>query len=58
MLILKILKGDPGPNEWKGIGNMIECGHSTGIDQPVGINWTIEWQPGTNLKQEKEVKKK
>jgi hypothetical protein len=52
MLILKIFKGDPSPEEWKRIGEMIEEGFKAGIDQPPGINWDIEWAPGSNTRED------
>ena len=49
MIVLKILKGNPTPDDWLIIGKMLEEGYTTGIDQPSGINWTVEWQPNSNL---------
>ncbi len=50
MLILTIYKGDPSPEDWKKIGEMIQEGYHTGIDQPANINWGVEWKPGSNIK--------
>ena len=52
MIILKILKGDPEPEDWLHIGEMLKEGFTSGIDQPPGINWTVEWEPSSNLKEE------
>ncbi len=52
MLIVKVLKGDPTAEDWREIGKMMEDGFHTGIDRPIGINWTAEWKPGSNLKVE------
>jgi len=55
MITLKILKGDPTAKNWADIGILLEGGSTTGIDQPPGINWTVEWKPSSNVNPPKET---
>ena len=50
MIIVRIHTGNPSVEDWIAIGTMLEEGYRAGIDQPSGINWTVEWVPGSNLK--------
>ena len=58
MLIITIYKGDPSPDDFKKIGDMIQEGYHVGIDQPPGLNWEVEWKPGSNLTADRKTKRR
>ncbi len=38
---IEILEGDPTPEDWRDIADLIDEGYTSGYERPVGINWTL-----------------